>query len=118
MNRRSGAFAAVERSRVVAATVGPHQVSALSACAASRISASDIACETRHTMSPRAIRGSLLVLCMHIMSEVMLSEVQLAAGLVPSDIVVVTGISFERYEIIKAARAFRYVLKPSVKVNP
>lgn len=32
---------------------------------------------------------------------------QRAEGLRPSDIVIVTGIGFERYEIVEAARAFR-----------
>lgn len=38
-----------------------------------------------------------------------MSSSRAEGGIRPSDIVVVTGIGFERYEIIEATRAFRYV---------
>lgn len=55
----------------------------------------------------RAISFTLFALVFEI-PQVTTSNNRIAAGLKPTDIVLVTGASCERLEIIKAARAFRY----------
>lgn len=58
-------------------------------------------------VGPRALCAVLLVLLLTSMSDVMSLDDHRSPSLLPADIVIVTGISFERHEIIKAARAFR-----------